>query len=131
MTSNVTQLNKVQIKQLAHVPLKKSFFLYEKPISWTWNATKAYSRIYKNTLRLNEVLGKLLGGLAGITSERLNAVLGDVGEEEEADAGCGFIHWSHSCVILDKAVFNLSEEYEMKVLIRRSLTDTLNARDWK
>lgn len=76
--------------------------------------------MYKSTLRPNEVLGKLLGGLLGVTSERLNAVLDDVGGEEVTDAGCGFIHWSHSCVILDKAVFNLSEEYEKKVLIRRS-----------
>lgn len=48
--------------------------------------------MHNGTFRLNEVLGKLLGGLVGVTSERLNEALDDAGGEKESDTRWGFIH---------------------------------------
>lgn len=65
-----------------------------------------------NTLRPKLVPGRrpnfVLGGLVGVISACINDVLNEVGEEDG-----GFIHWSQSCVILDKAVFSRSEYHKM------------------
>lgn len=59
-----------------------------------------------STLRPNDapdIKPKLVVGLVGVTSFK------EVGGEEVPEKLEGFIHWSQSCAILDKAVFSRSE----------------------
>lgn len=68
--------------------------------------------IWINTLRPKDVPGKcpklVLDGLIGVASACVYDGFKEVGEEDWY-----FIHWSQSCVILDKAVFSRSEYHKI------------------
>jgi hypothetical protein len=56
-----------------------------------------------------------LGGAVGITSIFWPKVeFNDKGDEGEYEMLCGFVHWSESCVIFDKATLSRAE-YRIRI----------------